>query len=115
MSKKLLNQFHCSRMMLPEHRQKLKEHQEKTAFKEKYPLPLLDEQQWEEFQHLLHQSIQIGVKLKITVLTSRGYSAITGVVTKVDAVSNQIVLTTARGTEKIAVKQLVDISFFSLP
>jgi len=93
-------------MMLPEHREKLKEHHQKIVFREKFPMPLLDEQQWEEFQYLVNQSIHIGIELKITILTPQGYLDIIGVVSKINPISNQLVIATGEGIIKIAASQV---------
>ncbi|MDQ0299619.1 REP element-mobilizing transposase RayT [Salibacterium salarium] len=51
------------RMILPEHREQWLKHQEKAKKSKK---PVLDEQQWEEFEWLLSEAIQEKEELKFT-------------------------------------------------
>lgn len=110
MSKKLFNQFICSRMMLPEHREKLNKHHEKIERKEKYRLPSFDEQQWEEFEFILTQSLEHGVKIEITILKEGKYFKKRGTVKKLDPLSGKIsILTENEGVIKLPAKNMIEV------
>ena len=105
MSKKLKNQFLCSRMMLPEHKERLREYHKKM-YGGKTELPLFDEQQLEEFQCLLIQSLQCGLEVELTILTETGQKIITGVVRKADALSAQLTVVTKDGIVTVSIREL---------
>lgn len=107
MSKKIINQFICSRMMLLEHRERLNERRRKLQREEKYHMPFFDEQQWKEFQFILNRSIQYGCKIEVTVLTKKGHLKVRGVVKAIDPVSGQIGIVTENGLRKLNTKEIV--------
>ncbi|MEW5784577.1 MAG: YolD-like family protein [Bacillota bacterium] len=110
MSKKLTHQFGCSRMMLPEHRGQLQRHREQTRQREEYRRPLFDEQQQEQFQHALEQSLRHGLPLQVTVvLTGSGRRTFTGTVSRTDPVAGRIFLNTADGILAISTRQIIVI------
>ncbi|PKM82106.1 MAG: hypothetical protein CVU88_03525 [Firmicutes bacterium HGW-Firmicutes-13] len=109
MNKKLFNQFICSRMMLPEHREKLNEHHEEIERKENYRLPSFDEQQWDEFEFILSRSLEHGLKIEITVLTEEGYLKTRGVVKKVNPLSGQISISIKEEIKKLPVKDMMAV------
>lgn len=83
MKKKLYHQFACSSLMLPEHRARLARHRREEALEEwqrRHGPP--DEQQLEQFQRLLEQSMHEGLPLKITCLEKGRRHSFTGVVQK---------------------------------
>ncbi|MGF7186679.1 hypothetical protein GGQ84_002804 [Desulfitispora alkaliphila] len=62
MSKKLLDQFNCSKMMLSEHRSALKNHKHKPIPPQK---DNISEELAQEFQYLITESLATGRELKI--------------------------------------------------
>jgi hypothetical protein len=109
MSKKITNQFICSRMMLPEHKEKLNSHRKSILKKEKYSKPCFDEQRLEEFQFLLNHSMHNKITVKITVLNDNEYLNIEGIVKKMDLISRKITLITEEELKIIDSKSIVDI------
>ncbi len=107
--KKKLHQFLCSSMMLPEHREKLHKHRKEEAMKEKYPFPLLDEQQQEVFCLLLNGSFREGITIKITVFNKGEYRTLTGRVAGYDPVRKSIKIITAAGAEELELKLLINV------
>ncbi len=77
MRKKLYHQFACSSLMLPEHRARLARHHQDKVWESS--LPPADEQQLEQFQRLIEQSMHSGRALRITFRESGRYRAFTGV------------------------------------
>ncbi|HOA36227.1 MAG TPA: YolD-like family protein [Bacillota bacterium] len=83
MKKKLYHQFACSSLMLPEHRARLARHRQKKAWEAKQNLPgPPDEQQLEQFQRLVEQSMNSGLPLKISCVENGNICRFTGVVQK---------------------------------
>jgi len=109
MSKKLSNQFLCSRMMLPEHREKLKLYQNKREYEENYRIPQYSDQQLEEFQFLLDRSLKFGLRIELTILTDHGFTNIKGVVKKTEAASGQILVTTREEEIRLEIKNIVGL------
>lgn len=80
MKKKLYHQFACSCLMLPEHRARLARHRrEKTGDTCGGEPGCTDEQQLEQFQRLLEQSLHEGLRLKVIYIDSAGRHILTGV------------------------------------
>jgi len=100
MSKKFNQQFACSRMMLPEHRSSLQQHNAKTAWEENHRRPFLDEQRQEELQQLLEQAIFKQQRLNFTVLNNGGYQTITGIPLRSDPAAGFIYIFDAGGTRR---------------
>ncbi len=78
MSKKKENQFMCSSMMLPEHREKLTEHHKKTAEGKKPTLP--EDQTREELAHYLNQSLHHQLPVEIRVVTDTEIRSMRGII-----------------------------------
>lgn len=79
MKKKLYHQFVCSSLMLPEHRARLARHRISTQGTE-HRRPVFDEQQQEQFQRLVEQSMHSGLPLKVTFVDNGGCRTLTGVI-----------------------------------
>jgi len=107
MSKKLSNQFLCSRMMLPEHREKLKLYQNKRDYEESYRIPQYSDQQLEEFQSLLDRSLKFGLRIELTILTEHGFTNLKGIVKKTETTSGQIIITTREGDIRLKIENIV--------
>ncbi len=111
MSKKLSNQFSCSRLMLPAHRKKLNECHKIKEEEEKYCMPNLDDQQKEQFQFLISQSLQQGLVIEVTLLTGKSYSRLKGEVKKIDPLQGKlnIVLTSNKEIKMINLKEIIEV------
>lgn len=108
MMKKLDNQFACSRMMLPEHREHLEAHYQKLQ-RENYHLPSLDEQQYELFERTLIQSLNFGLEIQITLLAGGQLLTLEGVVKNINLLSGQIILLNKDGTKAVTIKNIIDV------
>lgn len=80
MTKKLYHQFVCSSLMLPEHRHRLAEHREKGARDLRLEETAPDEQQLEQFQRLVKQSMPARLPLRVTFIDNRDRRTFTGVI-----------------------------------
>lgn len=81
MTKKLYHQFICSSLMLPEHRARLAQHRQNCAREICRERPAFtDEQQLEQFQRLLDESLHSGTALTVTFMESGRRRTFTGVV-----------------------------------
>jgi hypothetical protein len=111
MSKKLNNQFLSSRMMLPEHKQRLLDYHREQQNKA-FQLKELDEQLLEEFQFIINDSLMLGNEILVTILATglhRKYLNLRGVVKKIDPIHEQIILRTPDGTKKIPINKIVNV------
>ncbi len=90
MSKKLNQQFSCSKMFLPEHRASLQQRSEKLQQDEDRRRPILDEQRQEELQQILEQAILNKQPLKLIVLNGSGYESCYGVPLRCDTATGII-------------------------
>ncbi len=81
MSGKMFNQFECSRLILPEHRNMLYEDVLREAREENYKDTVKpDEQEQEKMAALLNDSLTRNREVTISVLTKKGIESISGVV-----------------------------------
>ena len=69
---KIYNQFLCSSMMLPEHKEALNDHYVEEEHREEQCMPEIDEQQLEIWEYLIRKSLIKSKKLNITYLTKKG-------------------------------------------
>ncbi len=92
MSKKLNQQFSCSKMFLPEHRASLKQRNEKLQRDEDHRRPILDEQRQEELQQILEQAISNKQPLKLIALNDSGYRSYHGVPLRCDTAAGIIII-----------------------
>lgn len=71
MRKKIFHQFACSSLILPEHRARLaRHHQDRVRERRRRRFAPADEQQLEQFQHLVEQSMHSGRPLQVTFVDS---------------------------------------------
>ncbi len=104
MSKRINNQFFCSSMMLPEHREELE-----TLSKDrekKPPPPEWDEQALELWERLIQQSLKQGEKIKITIFLHDRYLEVVGVVQRLDASRGRLGIKTAAGCKVLELKTI---------
>jgi len=103
MSKKIANQFACSRLLLPEHRDRLQGHHRAKEKEEECRLPCLDEQQWAEFDFLIDQSFKQGIEIRVTAINQEGRYSAAGRVVRLDLAKKEIILAGPEGLYKIFV------------
>ncbi len=101
MSRKFSEQFICSRMMLPEHREGLNRQSREMLKKENYPKPLLDEQQWEEFQRVLEKALKQHLVVQIIRVKDDIHQTIVGTLKKADSLTGLIFVQTEEEIIKI--------------
>lgn len=112
MSKKINQQFNCSKMMLPEHCGSLREHNDRLERKEIYRRPIIDEQLWEEQQRILGQALLTGHQIMITIINSSGYHTYRGVPLRIDQITGFILI--ANGEQqpfKIRATEIIHLEF----
>ncbi len=115
MSRKFLNQFACSRLLLPEHREQLQGHHRARNKKEELRPPCLDEQQREELDILVNQSLGQGLEIRVIALGEEGRYSTTGRVIRLDPVRKRITLATPAGVEVIARPKIIGVEAISPP
>ena len=95
--KKFTDQFLCSRMMLPEHVEALSRYNKKNLKEEDTHIPSVDEQELENWERLIKQSLEHRMKITVTYLAKdMKKKSVTGAVTKVD-VSGGIIFIEDKG------------------
>ncbi|HPU01077.1 MAG: YolD-like family protein [Firmicutes bacterium] len=110
MKKKLYHQFACSSLMLPEHRAALARHRREEAWKEwqrRHAPP--DEQQLEQFQRLVEQSMQAGLPLKITCLEKGRERCFTGVAHRRQPHPDKLQVQVQEGTVTIPLGAIINL------
>lgn len=80
MSKKLTQQFGCSKMMLPEHRRELQKQEEIKQQEESKKPSLWDDQQLELWDRMICLSLRQKVLLKITYRSEEHHHTAEGIV-----------------------------------
>lgn len=109
--KKIYQQFRCSQIMLPEHRQELKKHRE--AFRKKNSRRLsMDEQEREHWDQLLQSSLETGTRLQITYLAPAGLQEATGIVKKVSRFPGCIHLHTPGGVIAVPFREITGVRLY---
>ncbi len=107
MSKKLNQQFACSKMMLPEHRGSLQERTVRSRRLEESSRPEFDEQERERLQQVFEQALDGRSALKVTVLTGKGRDTFIGVPLHSDSASGNIAFRVGSSQPKLV--RVVDI------
>jgi hypothetical protein len=91
-SKKINQQFNCSKMMLPEHCGQLREHGAAYEKAEACRRPCFDQQLREEQQRTLDQALQTGQMIVVTIINNSGTHTFRGVPLRIDQVAGCLVL-----------------------
>ncbi len=92
MSKKINQQFNCSKMMLPEHCGQLREHSAAYERAEARSRPCFDEQLRDEQQRTLDQALLTGQMIAVTIINSSGSHTFSGVPLRIDQALGCLVL-----------------------
>lgn len=110
MSGKLFRQFCCSKMMLPEHCNLLKEHCASAEWNENHRRPDHDEQLQEELQQVLDEAMAERRPLNIKYLDESGYHIYSGVPRRCDPAAGKIFFSAVSGTVCIiSASEIVEI------
>ncbi len=91
MSKKMDQQFACSKMMLPEHRGCLRDKRARDRRAEENSRPDLDEQERERLQRVFEEALALRRVLQVTFFTATGRETFTGVPLRSDSAGNRII------------------------
>ncbi len=106
MSKKLYQQFCCSKMMLPEHRRELQKQEHDRRQEEETRLPLFDEQQLELWDRMLSLSLQQKIALTITYRSGEECRTVKGVITAKRSRPAEILLSCGEELLKIPIPKI---------
>ncbi len=110
MSKKISQQFACSKMMLPEHSRSLQEHSAAVYRAENQRRPILDEQKMEELQQVLAEALFRRAALKISIVDQSNCSIVHGVPLRYDGTDGTILLVgKSNSRRQIKVTDIFDI------
>lgn len=105
---KLHNQFLCSRMMLPEHVEALSQHN-KEKQNEEMIIPSFDEQELENWEHLIKQSLEQGTEITITYISNSAEKSVSGAVIRFDGSTGRIIIGDKNGWVGMELKEIVGI------
>ncbi len=115
MNRKFSDQFLCSRMMLPEHREGVNRRIRKMDRQGKYSRPLWDEQQWEQFQLLLEKALEQHLVVEITRVKEDVHESISGTLKKADNLTGLIFVQTEDEIVKIKAEDVISLGIIGKP
>jgi|GEM_PF-389806 len=115
MSRKFSDQFLCSRMMLPEHREGLNRRMGQMDRREKYSRPLWDEQQWEQFQLLLEEALEQRLMVELIRVKEEVHESITGILKKADNLTGLIFVQTEKEIIKVKAADVIALQLIDRP
>jgi hypothetical protein len=96
--------WESSRMMLPEHKERIIGHRESLKRKER---PVLDEQEMEELALKVGESLETGRPVTLKLYGEVEDREVTGVVTRIDPQAGRIRLRTAQGDVWAALRDVI--------
>lgn len=99
--------WESSRMMLPEHKEQILQHQKELEKKTK---PIMDEQQAEIFSHILFEAMVNKLNVKIKVFDPYNDRYVTGKILKLDPVRRQIKVSSQGESVWIKLEHIIDVS-----
>lgn len=106
MVKKLGSIFDCSRMMLPEHKQRIITDERMQSLRSK---PVLDVQEWELIDHVLTYSQRYNEQETITLFDPRHDIEIRGIVLAVDRQLRQIKFQMEHDCDLIKIDNVIQV------
>jgi len=110
MSKKINQQFACSKMMLPEHRGSLQEQSAAVKRADESSRPELDQQERERLQQIFEQALHVRRALRVTVFTETGREIFTGIPLRVDPAGGKIIFSSgSTGVRAIRTADIVHL------
>lgn len=111
MSKKINQQFACSKMMLPEHRGGLQQHRNQKDQDEENSRPHFDEQHWERLQQLYEEALSGRRTLEVTVFTQNGRKTFTGIPWRGDPAAGKISFSSGSASPRVVrIADIVDLA-----
>ncbi len=106
---KMFNQFICSSLMLPEHREALNHHNRKLQKQEKEFCPYIEEEERDRWDRLLGESLQKGRELAVTCLEEDGPRLLRGVVCRFEPLRREISIQVAGKVHPILLACIVAV------
>lgn len=114
MPEKMFNQFLCSSLMLPEHREALQCRAAELRQQEKMQRPCIDVQQYELWDRLICEAIQHKRELCISYLDKQeGNRLIRGVVCRPDPQRREIIIRNSAGMKRIPLESITGVDIDS--
>ena len=110
MRAKLYNQFICSSLMLPEHREGLNEHHAKERLQEKRYVPEVDEQEYEIWEYLIGGSLSEGRRLSVTYMGVSGKITATGVAIEVENAALRMKVENTDRIKSISLNNIISVT-----
>jgi len=98
--------WESSRMMLPEHKSRIRSDERETMRREK---PILDEQKWEEIERTLLLSLRNHVRVSIVLFDPYEDVVLSGFVTSIHAHTREIKLQWAEDWKWIGLDRVVEV------
>ena len=109
MTKKMFNQFLCSSLMLPEHRDALNRRRAEQRKKEKIYRPCIDEQQHALWDRLLTAALRQGKELAVHYKNEQGENLLRGVVYKLVPLRREIYIQAAGVVSRVPLDSIVSL------
>ncbi len=106
---KMFNQFICSSLMLPEHREALNRHNRELRKQEKECCPYIEEEERDRWDRLLGESLQKGRQLAVTCLEEDGPRLLRGVVCRFEPLRREISMQVAGKVRPIPLDCIVAV------
>ena len=98
--------WESSRMMLPEHREQLLEEKRKTK---EFQMPILDDNQLEEINRLILQSLEQNQTITITYAELYGPAEFSGWIQKVDTHKEWLKISNEEDTLTLSFKRILQV------
>lgn len=112
MSKKIRQQFSCSKMMLPEHSVHYATHKISTKKEELHRRPALDEQYQEQLQQNLSLAMMEQRLIRIKILNAEGFCTYSGIPRRINQVTGTIDLDDGgTAVKRIRASEVVSLDF----
>lgn len=110
MPEKMFNQFLCSSLMLPEHREALNRRAAQLRQQEKMCRPCIDAQQWELWDRLISEALHQERELSILCLDEQqGSRLLRGVLCGLDPQHRELIIRNSAGMKRIPIESIMGV------
>lgn len=109
MTKKMFNQFLCSSLMLPEHRDALNRRRAEQRKKEKMCRPCIDEQQHALWDCLLTAALRQGKELAVYYKNEQGEHLLRGAISRIVPLRREIYIQAAGVVSRVSLDNIVSL------
>lgn len=109
MNKKMFNQFLCSSLMLPEHREALKCRHAEQLKKEKTRCSCIDEQEYVLWNRLLTAALGQGKELAVHYRDEQGQHLLRGVVIRIVPTRREIFIRVAGAVKRVFLDNIISL------